>query len=235
MLLDEPGEYIFHAMYSLPDGIPGGPMTIRSNGICIVARQPKGIDQEVYDALSERIAKNKKDGEIWSIEIATIPEYEAIINKYQQSKYNVYIHYYLAQTYEFYGKHTAKGTTEAIPSIQKAIMHYQMAAELSKDTPLGIQARQLAGRCYATLGKTEEAEIALRDAFCSEATTEEQIDILSWIKHLERGTFREDLAKPEDVITTRMMLPLRPYAAALGYALTTDKQSGKAMLVRNDY
>ena len=54
---------------------------------------------------------------------------------------------------------------------------------------------------------------------------------------IEHGHFYYDsgLVKPGEVIATRMMLPLIPYAAALGYELRKDKQSGEAMLVRDDY
>ena len=236
LLIDRPGEYVIHAGYSLPDGVAGGPLSLRSNGVCLIGEEPSGLDKEVHDALIERVAQKTK-GRIWSINHGVIEDYEAIAAQYPQSTYTVYIYYYLAQAYEFYGKVTMSGTTATIPLLQKAITNYQLVAELSKDTPLGIEARQLAGRCYATLGQTAEAEIAFRDVFCSGATTEMQIKMLAWIEHLESGMFYEEsgLAQPGEMMARNVMLPLLPYARALGYELRQDTGTGESVVTNGDY
>jgi len=238
ILIDQPGEYVIHAVYCLPDGVPGGPFTIRSNGICIVVEAPMGDDKTVYDALVERIAKKSKIGGLWTVEAACIPEYEAILAAYPRGGYAVSIHHHLAQAYEFYAKNEKRDAKEVVALVEKAILNYRVVAETLAATPLGTQAYQLAGRSYASLNKVNSAEEMYRAAFCSPGvTSESQLDILSWIKLLEMGTFygESGLVKPGKDVTTKVMLPLLPYARALGYKMTKDEKTGESVLIKGDY
>ncbi len=241
LLLSKTGEYIIHAIYSIPVGISDTPMTIRSNGVCIVVEEPKGIDKEVYNRLVE-FSKQKRMGyRYWTNDVTYIPEYNDIIKKYPKSKYAGYISYNIAQIIGSYKmiKAAYKKVEDTVSYIEKAAVKYDDVATLFGDTPLGINARRLSGRWYATLGKSIIAEEKFRSAFCSaSATSEDQMRLLSWINNLYPNSFysESDLAKQGyNIIDTRVMLPLLPYAHALGYELIKDRISNQLFVKKGDF
>ena len=97
---------------------------------------------------------------------------------------------------------------------------------------------QIASRLSSRLAHKKEAEIFLLNAFTSRyETTEGQIEILSWFRHIDSGMFRRTsgLAKPEEDIISKSMIPLLPYANALGYKLIKDSKTGESVLIKCDF
>lgn len=234
----KPGKYIYQAIYSLPKTKNNGPLTIRSNSVCIFVEKPVGIDKKVYDAISN-IGRKYNQYSKWSVNEKGVPEYEIIISKYPKSKYIPYMIFYLADEQHYLGiECNANNIKKKITYYKKAIDNYDKAANMLKNSYLAVLSQQYAGRCYANLNQIENAEEKFRAAFCSPgASTELQMEIISWLVFLEEGKFYvwSKLAKPCEKVTNKVMLPLLPYANALGYQVMKDEKTGESFIIKGDY
>jgi len=156
--------------------------------------------------------------------------------KYPQSKYTAYIRYYLAQALETYATDFAKDKQEITSYMERAITNYETVAESLEDLPLGTYARQIAGRCYAILGKFNIAEEKFAAAFCSlQSSTEDQLEILSWARDPYSFYKENKIASFDNVPYIKQMLSLKKYANALGYDLVIDDKTKDSSLVKGTY
>lgn len=231
-VLSQAGEYVIRALYAIREGLPAGPVTIRSNELSLLITQPQGRDRAAYEALYQ--GARTADRGPWNSYSDQAACYEQLLHEFAESGYAIHARFYLAQVYESDGgEGSLRGTPDGAGLLQKAGVLYASVAEEAGDTPLGVYAKRVAGRCFANLGDVAQAQVLFEQAFLAPGATDgDRLEVLSWLGHLQSGLFQESAGLGRPSTTTQLRLPLRPFAEALGFSVDWDSTT-RTVVVRN--
>jgi tetratricopeptide (TPR) repeat protein len=229
-VLDRPGGYAIHAAYSIPKDWPHHPLDLQSNLLQLTVHEPEGLDLSAYDLL--RGAFNTKDRGPWNIEPDSADAYRAVLEDYPSSQYARHCKQVLAAFYHFRGIHTLRGTPDGAADLRRSANMYLSLADQAGKTHFAMRMTRAAARGFAQSGNPGRAEALFEHAFLSPAATEQdRLELLHYMDYTEQGGFHRSGGIPEPVRTTRIALPLRPFARALGYGAHWDDDTKRALVL----
>ena len=227
LVLSWPGEYRIEARYAIREDLPAGPVDVRSNELRVVVREPQGVDRGAYEVLQK--GARTHDRGLWNAYGEQKACYERVLGEFPGSRYAPYVRFYLAQVHESAGDSAftgLRGTAKGAAAIRRAAMLYQAVAEKAGGTAFGREATRFAARTFAKVGEIRTAQALLEEAFVSpQATHQERLEVLSSLGHLESGLFHHESGLAPEMRTTRLRLPLRRFAEAMGLSVAWDPKT----------
>jgi len=226
IVLSRAGEYVIGARYVIGEDLPAGLVDVRSNELRIVVKEPEGVDRGAHEVLKKG-ARTHDQGP-WNSYAEQRGCYEELVGKFPRSGYAPYTRYYLGHvcqcdgTFKSLGK---RGTPEGAARIRRAAELYRDAAGEMSDTAFGAKAMRVSARAFAKVGDTARAEALFEEAFTLPAATDaDRLEVLSWLKDLEGGLFHHDSGLARQMKLTRLRLPLRRFAEAMGLLVEWDPE-----------
>jgi hypothetical protein len=227
-VLRRPGRCAIRATYAIPEGLPAGPLSLRSNELSLLVSEPEGVDRQAYEALLSCPRPERGPG-LWNSTPETADCFEAVVRDYPDSRYALYARLYIADARYIPGTSIHRGTVEGRAELEQAAPLYSSVADEAGATPLGVHARGMAGRAFGALGDAARAQALFEQAFVSPAATDEdRLLTLSAMRLLGQGYFQEMGGLVAQTSSQGPQLPLRRFARAMGLSVHWDASARTA-------
>lgn len=226
-VLSRAGPYTIRGRYAIRDGLPGGPVDARSDELRLTVKEPEGVDRAAHDVL--RKGARTHDRGPWNAAAEQRACYERALREFPRSRYAPYVRFYLAQVYDCDGTFSfrnLRGTKKGEALIRRAAGLFLVVAKEASGTPLGAEAIRLAASRFAGVGDVARAQALFEEAFTSpRATDEDRLEVLSSLGHLESGLYQHESGLAPEMKITRLRLPLRRFAEAMGLSVAWDPKT----------